>query len=112
MNLCRTAWVWPTDSAASGPELARSRHSYADNYSIDVKFGVIVDVEASRSIRQAHVGGTAGRLSDCWRGRPLCGVACVLVTSPQRVMSRNTPGGPSSCVSGRAARTLSAGHPA
>jgi hypothetical protein len=30
--------------------------AYADNYLIDVKFGVIVDVEASRAIRQAVVG--------------------------------------------------------
>ena len=30
--------------------------AYADNYLIDVKFGVIVDVEASRAIRQAEVG--------------------------------------------------------
>ncbi|MEA2977197.1 MAG: hypothetical protein QOF19_2717 [Alphaproteobacteria bacterium] len=29
--------------------------AYADNYLIDVKFGVIVDVEASRAIRQAEV---------------------------------------------------------
>ena len=28
----------------------------ADNYLVDVKFGVIVDVEASRAIRQAEVG--------------------------------------------------------
>ncbi len=28
----------------------------ADNYLIDVKFGVIMDVEASRAIRQAEVG--------------------------------------------------------
>ena len=33
--------------------------AYADNYLIDVKFGVIMDVEASRAIRQAEVG--AGR---------------------------------------------------
>jgi hypothetical protein len=39
-------------------ELARGQHSsYSDNYSI-VKFGVIVDVEASRSIRQAEVGAS------------------------------------------------------
>ncbi|MEH2519559.1 IS5 family transposase [Bradyrhizobium sp. AZCC 1610] len=30
--------------------------AYADNYLIDVKYGVIVDVEASRAIRQAEVG--------------------------------------------------------
>ena len=30
--------------------------AYANNYLIDVKFGVIIDVEASRAIRQAEVG--------------------------------------------------------
>ena len=30
--------------------------AYSDNYLIDVKFGVILDVEASRAIRQAEVG--------------------------------------------------------
>jgi hypothetical protein len=30
--------------------------AYADNYLIDVKFGIIVDVEASRAVRQAEVG--------------------------------------------------------
>jgi hypothetical protein len=30
--------------------------AYSDNYLIAVKFGVIVDVEASRSIRQAKIG--------------------------------------------------------
>ena len=30
--------------------------AYADNYLIDVKFGVIMDVEACRAIRQAEVG--------------------------------------------------------
>src|SRR5262245_60564753 len=30
--------------------------AYADNYLVDVKFGVIVDVEATRAIRQAEVG--------------------------------------------------------
>jgi len=29
--------------------------AYADNYLVDVKFGIIVDVEASRAIRQAEV---------------------------------------------------------
>jgi DDE family transposase len=31
----------------------------ADNYLIDVKFGIIMDVEASRAIRQAEVGAAA-----------------------------------------------------
>src|SRR5262245_57312821 len=30
--------------------------AYADNYLIDVQFGMIVDVEASRAVRQAEVG--------------------------------------------------------
>ena len=30
--------------------------AYADNYLIDVKTGIIVDVEASRAVRQAEVG--------------------------------------------------------
>ena len=29
--------------------------AYSDNYLIDVKFGIIMDVEASRAIRQAEV---------------------------------------------------------
>ena len=34
----------------TGPELARGRHSsYSDNYPIDVKFGVIVDVDGEIS---------------------------------------------------------------
>jgi hypothetical protein len=30
--------------------------AYADNYLIDVKFGIIMDVEASRASREAEVG--------------------------------------------------------
>ena len=30
--------------------------TYANNYLIDVKFGIIMDVEATRAIRQAEVG--------------------------------------------------------
>ncbi len=30
--------------------------AYADNYLVDVKSGIIMDVEASRAIRQAEVG--------------------------------------------------------
>jgi hypothetical protein len=32
--------------------------AYADNYLIDVKFGIVLDVEASRAVRQAEVGAT------------------------------------------------------
>jgi hypothetical protein len=30
--------------------------AYADNYLVDVKFGIIMDVQATRAIRQAEVG--------------------------------------------------------
>ena len=32
--------------------------AYADNYLIDVKVGIIMDVDASRAIRQAEVGAS------------------------------------------------------
>jgi hypothetical protein len=47
---------------------------YADNYLIDVKFGIIMDVEASRAIRQAEMGAaktmieqTEERLEACYK---------------------------------------------
>jgi Transposase DDE domain len=42
----------PVDRSSQGTGI----FAYSDNYLIDVKFGVIVDVEASRAIRQAEVG--------------------------------------------------------
>jgi hypothetical protein len=42
------------DRGAQGPAF----FSYSDNYLIDTDHGVIVDVEATRSIRQAEVGST------------------------------------------------------
>ena len=51
-------FVSPTDPAAqwTGAMRGPAFFAYADNYLIDVKFGVIMDVEASRAIRQAEVG--------------------------------------------------------
>src|SRR4029079_16366057 len=51
-------YVSPTDPAAqwTGAMRGPAFFAYADNYLIDVKFGIIVDVEASRAIRQAEVG--------------------------------------------------------
>jgi hypothetical protein len=48
-------FVSPSDPAAqwTGAHKGPAFFAYADNYLIDVKFGVIVDVEASRAIRQA-----------------------------------------------------------
>jgi transposase len=67
-TLDETAWgaasdvvpkfISPSDPAAqwTGAHKGPAFFAYSDNYLIDVKFGVIVDVEASRAIRQAEVG--------------------------------------------------------
>src|SRR3954470_21535760 len=51
-------FVSPSDPAAqwTGAHKGPAFFAYSDNYLIDVRFGVIVDVEASRAIRQAEVG--------------------------------------------------------
>ncbi|HET9386992.1 MAG TPA: IS1182 family transposase [Gemmatimonadales bacterium] len=51
-------FVSPSDPAAqwTGAMRGPAFFAYADNYLIDVKVGVIVDVEASRAVRQAEVG--------------------------------------------------------
>jgi transposase len=51
-------FVSPSDPAAqwSGARRGPAFFAYADNYLIDVKSGIIMDVEASRAIRQAEVG--------------------------------------------------------
>jgi transposase len=51
-------FVSPTDPAAqwTGAMRGPAFFAYADNYLIDVKVGIIMDVEATRAIRQAEVG--------------------------------------------------------
>src|SRR6266516_381113 len=51
-------FVSPSDPAAqwTGAMRGPAFFAYADNYLIDVKFGDIMDVQASRAIRQAEVG--------------------------------------------------------
>jgi transposase len=51
-------FVSPSDPAAqwTGAMRGPAFFAYANNYLIDVKFAVIMDVEASRAIRQAEVG--------------------------------------------------------
>ena len=53
-------FVAPSDPAAqwTGAMKSKAIFAYADNYLIDVKFGIIMDVEASRAIRQAEVGAS------------------------------------------------------
>src|SRR6266568_7126878 len=50
-------FVSPTDPAAqwTGAMQGPAFFAYADNYLIDVKFGIIMDVKATRAIRQAEV---------------------------------------------------------
>ena len=51
-------FVSPSDPAAqwTGAMRGPAFFAYSDNYLVDVKSGIIMDVEASRSIRQAEVG--------------------------------------------------------
>src|SRR5438270_10590297 len=51
-------FISPSDPAAqwTGAMRGPAFFAYADNYLVAVKFGVIMDVEASRAIRQAEVG--------------------------------------------------------
>ena len=53
-------FVAPSDPAAqwTGAQKSKAIFAYADNYLIDVQHGVIMDVEASRAIRQAEVGAS------------------------------------------------------
>ncbi|HEX3342630.1 MAG TPA: IS1182 family transposase [Pseudolabrys sp.] len=53
-------FVSPSDPAAQWTGALRSAafFAYANNYLIDVKFGIIMDVEATRAIRQAEVGAS------------------------------------------------------
>src|SRR6476620_5139670 len=58
-------FISPSDPAAQWTGALRNAafFAYADNYLIDVKFGVIMDVEASRAIRQAEVGAARTMIS-------------------------------------------------
>ena len=51
-------FVSPSDPAAQWTGALRNAafFAYANNYLVDVKFGIIMDVEASRAIRQAEIG--------------------------------------------------------
>jgi transposase len=51
-------FIAPSDPAAqwTGAKRGPAFFAYADNYLIDVKVGIIMDVAASRAIRQAEVG--------------------------------------------------------
>ena len=53
-------FISPSDPAAqwTGAQKSKAIFAYADNYLIDVKVGIIMDVEASRAIRQAEVGAS------------------------------------------------------
>src|ERR1700752_2488029 len=68
-------FVSPSDPAAqwTGAMRGPAFFSYSDNYLIDVKFGIIMDVEASRGIRQAEVGAAKTmieRAEECFDLKP------------------------------------------
>jgi transposase len=68
-------FVSPSDPAAQWTGALRNAafFAYANNYLIDVKFGIIMDVEASRAIRQAEVGASRTmieRTEACFGIRP------------------------------------------
>jgi transposase len=68
-------FVSPSDPAAqwTGAMRGPAFFAYADNYLIDVKFGIIMDVEASRAIRQAEVGAAKtmiDRTEECFDIKP------------------------------------------
>ena len=58
-------FVSPSDPAAqwTGAMKGPAFFAYADNYLIDTRVGVIVDVEASRAVRQAEVGAARTMLA-------------------------------------------------
>lgn len=51
-------FIAPSDPAAQCALRNAAFFAYADNYLIDIKFGIIMDVEASRAIRQSEVGAS------------------------------------------------------
>jgi transposase len=68
-------FVSPSDPAAqwTGAMRGPAFFAYADNYLIDVKFGIIMDVQASRAIRQAEVGAAKtmiDRTEECFDIKP------------------------------------------
>src|ERR1700746_1553382 len=68
-------FVSPSDPAAQWTGALRNAafFAYANNYLVDVKFGIIMDVEASRAIRQAEVGAAQTmieRTEACFGIRP------------------------------------------
>ena len=68
-------FVSPSDPAAqwTGAMRGPAFFTYADNYLVDVKFGIIMDVEASRAIRQAEVGAAKTmieRTEECFGIKP------------------------------------------
>src|ERR1700757_4454507 len=68
-------FVSPSDPAAqwTGALKGPAFFAYADNYLIDVRFGIIVDVEASRAMRQAEVGAARvmlERTEECFGLKP------------------------------------------
>ena len=68
-------FVAPADPAAQWTGALRNAafFAFADNYLIDIKYGIIMDVEATRAIRQAEVGASQTmieRTEECFGIKP------------------------------------------
>src|SRR4029453_13756243 len=67
-------FVSPSDPAAqwTGAQRGPAFFAYADNYLVDVRSAIIVDVEASRAVRQAEVGPAKTMIARTPRRFGLC----------------------------------------
>jgi len=90
-------FVSPSDPAAqwTGAMRGPAFFAYADNYLIDVKFGIIMDVEATRAIRQAEVGAAKrmiGRTEERFGLKPERLAADTAYGSGKNLMARHRQG--------------------
>jgi hypothetical protein len=78
--------IWPTDPAARYTAAADKPavYAYSDDYLIDLKHAVIMDVEATTAIRQAEVGAAKAMLDR----RPNSSTSPRRAWSPMRVTAR------------------------
>jgi transposase len=100
-------FVSPSDPAAQWTNALRGSafFAYADNYLIDVKFGIIMDVEASRAIRQAEVGASQTMIradrSLLWHQARMAGMRRRLWLGPQPRLVGQSAGDRAACAGHR-----------
>jgi hypothetical protein len=104
-------FVAPSDAAAQWTGALRNAafFAYADNYLIDIKFGIIMDVEASRAVllRQAADLEAPGQVQRFGSDVPNSGAEadrCSLLLLPMRFFEVQNPIAIRLCTGGRGAR--------